>query len=142
MISLNGSCHCGNINYDLSWPRAAMAARKCSCTFCQKHQASWTSHTDASLLVRIADPLRVSKYRFGTGTADFYVCATCGVATVVVSEIDDSQYAVVNVGTIDDIEQVDLSTTGTDFDGEGTDDRLERRKRNWIGQIRIEGAAT
>lgn len=74
-------------------------------------------------------------YRFGTETADFYVCSVCGVAPLVLSEIDDNQYAVVNVNTFDDTGGLAFSTSSTNFDGEDAGSRLDRRKRNWIPRV-------
>jgi len=79
----------------------------------------------------------VSKYRFGTRTADFYVCSICGVVPFVVSEIDDHLYAVVNVKSFENIDSASLSSAPTNFDGEDTGDRLERRRQNWISNVRI-----
>jgi len=58
----------------------------------------------------------------------------------VTSAIDDHLYAVVNVNTFDGIDQSALVRTATNFDGEGTSDRLERRKTNWIRDVRIAAA--
>ena len=82
----------------------------------------------------------MSKYRFGTATADFYVCARCGVAPFVTSAIDGGLYAVVNVNTFEGIDPATLVRTATHFDGEGAGERLDRRKRNWIPRVRISGA--
>jgi len=46
-------------------------------------------------------------------------------------------YAVVNVNTFEGVQQSALARTATNFDGEATGDRLERRKRNWIRTVRI-----
>ncbi|MCZ6511764.1 MAG: hypothetical protein O7A62_14405, partial [Alphaproteobacteria bacterium] len=77
------------------------------------------------------DPARVQRYRFGTETADFYICKTCGVAPIVTSDIDGSTYSVVNVNCFDDVDRSELVESTTDFDGEATEDRLARRQRNW-----------
>ncbi|MEZ5832526.1 MAG: hypothetical protein R3D05_15240 [Dongiaceae bacterium] len=45
--------------------------------------------------------------------------------------IDETQYAVINVNTFDDVDRADLIETATDFEGETTEDRLARRRRNW-----------
>ena len=63
-----------------------------------------------------------------------------GVVPFVTSAIDDHLYAVVNVNTFDGINLSSLARTATNFDGERTDERLERRKRNWIPNVRISGA--
>ena len=137
---INGSCHCGNIRFALQWPDGedTVAARVCGCDFCTRHGGAWTSHADAKLAVGIGDPSLVSKYRFATATADFIVCSTCGVVPLVLCEIDETCYAVVNVNCFEDIDELQLTRCGTDFDGEGQSDRLRRRKRNWIPDVSFE----
>jgi hypothetical protein len=141
-MRIEGKCHCGNIRYALDWPGdgADIAARACGCTFCTRHGGSWTSHRDAEFAARIADTSLVSRYRFGTRTADFHVCARCGVVTFVTSEIDHHLYAVVNVNTFVGMDPAALARVSTNFEGEDTGDRLGRRMRNWIGTVRISGA--
>lgn len=136
---IKGSCHCGNIHFDLTWPDGVseIPVRNCGCTFCRKHGGAWTSHTGSSLDARLDNPARVTKYRFGTATADFHLCASCGVVPFVVSEIDGRLYAVVNVNTFDSAGDYSFSSSATDFDGEDTGSRLERRQRNWIPQVKI-----
>ena len=136
---IRGSCHCGNIRIELQWPDSTdtIGVRACGCDFCQKHGGVWTSHPRGSLDVFIDDPGRVSRYRFGTKTAEFYVCARCGVPPVVTSEIDGEVYAVVNSNTFDRTDRFELSRSDSDFDGEDVGSRLERRKRNWIPSVTI-----
>ena len=138
-MQIEGSCHCGNISYRLDWPgdRTGIAVRACGCTFCTRHGGAWTSHRDAELVATVRDESAVSEYRFGTETADFCVCARCGVVPFVVSMIENHQYAVVNVNTFEGIDPASLIRTATNFDGEDTGSRLERRKRNWIPRVHI-----
>ncbi len=126
---IQGACHCGNIRFDLQWPSSAaeIGARQCGCSFCQKHGGAWTSHPDATLVVKIGDPAGLSKYRFGTETADFYVCSICGIVPFVIGDIDSERYAVVNVNTFCASDDYSISTTPSNFDGEDTGKRLERR---------------
>jgi hypothetical protein len=58
---------------------------------------------------------------------------------LVTSVIEDHLYAVVNVNTFEGMNPSSLVRTATNFDGEGTGERLERRKRNWIRTVRIFG---
>ena len=141
-MRIEGKCHCGNIHYVLEWPGDGtdIKIRACGCSFCRKHGGSWTSHRDAELIAEVREASLVSNYRFGTQTADFYVCARCGAVPFVTSAIDDRLYAVVNVNTFEGIDPSSLTRTTTNFDGEGTGDRLQRRKRNWIPAVRISGA--
>lgn len=140
-IAIAGACHCGNLRFELDWPAAEteIPVRMCGCTFCQKHKGAWTSNRRARLRIALADQTQVSRYNFGTQTADFLVCSVCGAAPVVTCEIDSVLYAVVNVNTFVDIGDFSLSSSPTDFDGEDTGSRLERRKRNWIPCVRFDG---
>lgn len=140
-MHLTGSCHCGNLSYSIRWPDGvAIPARVDSCTFCKAHGAAWTSHRDAELIAAIRSPSLVRKYRFGTRTADFYICMQCGVAPWVTSEIDNRLYAVVNVNTFSNFDPAMLVRTPANFDGEEVGDRLARRARNWISSVTIRGA--
>lgn len=137
-MHIEGGCHCGGIRYALDWPGEAkdLRARACGCTFCVKHGGVWTSHPAAQLSASIPDPASVSKYRFGTKSAEFHVCTRCGAVPFVTSEIDGRLYAVVNVNTFETIEPASVARAPASFEGEGTGDRLERRKRNWIASVR------
>ncbi|MGI9236880.1 MAG: GFA family protein [Woeseiaceae bacterium] len=138
-IRIDGACHCRNIRFVLSWPEtgADVPVRICSCSFCQKRAGSWTSHPGAELAAEIGDLARVSKYRFGTKTADFYVCANCGVVPFVTSMIDGDLYAVVNVLSFENSDALPLVHSSTDFDAEDSESRLDRRKHNWIPNVQI-----
>jgi hypothetical protein len=134
---IRGKCHCGNIAFTLTWEPdpPEIPARACSCSFCVKHGGVWTSSPEAALDVAIADPTRVSRYAFGTRTADFHVCARCGVAPVVTSDIAGNVYAVVNVNAFEDVDPARLRRVSANVEGEGIDDRLARRRRNWIARV-------
>jgi len=134
---IRGKCHCGNIAFSLTWepdPRE-IPARACGCSFCTKHGGVWTSNPGGALQVRVEDPSRVSRYAFGTRTADFHVCTRCGIVPVVTSRIDGRLYAVVSVNALEGVEASLLRREPARFDGEGEDSRLARRKRNWIAAV-------
>jgi hypothetical protein len=139
---ISGGCHCGNIAFVLDWqpePRE-IPARACTCSFCIKHGGLWTSCAAGSLTVHIRDSARVSRYAFGTKTADFHVCSSCGVVPVVTSTIDGQVYAVVSVNAFDNVDAALLQRAHVSFDGEGEGDRLARRKRNWIPRVEFREA--
>jgi hypothetical protein len=141
---IHGKCHCGNIAFSLTWEPdpAEIQVRACTCSFCVKHGGVWTSNPNGTLEVVVKDPSLVSRYAFGTRTAEFHTCAHCGVVPVVTSRIDGNLYAVVSVNAFEGVEQSLLRRTSTSFDGEGTDSRLARRKRNWIANVKfVEGGA-
>ena len=134
---IEGGCHCGNIRLSLEWPADAprIPARACSCTFCRKHGASWTSNPEARLRVIVQDPAQVERYNFGTRTADFHVCKRCGVPALVTSRIDGRDYAVVNSNTFEGVDPAMFDRSTSDFDGEATEDLLARRKSRWIASV-------
>lgn len=137
---LRGGCHCGLVTFELAWPGdpASMPARRCGCTFCRKHGGVWTSHPDARLEARVPRSGQVSRYTFGTGTAEFVVCGRCGVVPLVTCAIDGRLHAVVNVHTLDDVDVSRLAIAPATFEGEGVGDRLARRQRHWIADVRME----
>ncbi len=85
----------------------------------------------------VHDRALVSRYRFGTETAEFYLCSRCGVVPFVTSAIEGNLYAVVNVNSFEGIDPSRFSRAVTDFDGETTKSRLDRRQRNWIPSVTI-----
>jgi len=134
---IHGKCHCGNIAFTLAWdpdPRE-IPARACGCTFCTKHGGVWTSNPDGALSVKVLDESLVTRYRFGTGTAEFHICSRCGIVPLVTSRIDDRLYAVVSVNAFEGVDPSLLKRSPASFDGEGEASRLARRKRNWIAKV-------
>jgi hypothetical protein len=138
-----GSCHCGNISFRLAWepsPRE-IPARACGCSFCTRHGGVWTSWPPGDLQIAVRDASLVSKYSFGTRTAEFNVCARCGIVPIVTSRLDGRLYAVVSVNAFDGVAPALLRRTPASFDGEGEAERLERRKRSWIANVQFVGSS-
>jgi hypothetical protein len=136
-----GSCHCGNISFDLAWEPdpPEIPARACDCSFCSKHGGVWTSNPAGALAVRVRDASLVSKYVFGTETATFHICGRCGVVPLVTSEIDGHTYAVVSVNAFSNVDPALLKRAPVTFEGEDLGSRMARRKRNWIGRVEFSG---
>jgi hypothetical protein len=135
-----GSCHCGNITFRLDWrpEPTEIPARACTCSFCAKHGGLWTSCPTGSLRITVRQPELVSKYSFGTRTADFHVCSSCGVVPVVTSRIDGRLYAVVSVNAFQDVDPALVRRAAATYDGESESTRLARRKLNWIAAVEIQ----
>ena len=139
---IHGQCHCGNIAFTLDWTPepSAIPARACTCAFCRKHGNVWTACPGGSLSVAVADASLVSNYAFETRTAEFHVCARCGVVPLATSTIDGRVYAVVNVNSLEGVDPAMLQRSPVTFDGESVAGRLARRTRNWIGDVRFTAA--
>lgn len=134
---ISGSCHCGTITFTLMWKPYTneIPARACTCSFCAKHGGVWTSCPSGSLKVSVKEPALVSKYTFGTKTAQFHICSRCGVVPIVTSEVDGRLYAVVSVNALKNVESSLLQHASGSFEGESAEERLARRKRNWIANV-------
>lgn len=135
-LRLRGGCHCENIQTFLDWPdpQEKIQVRACSCTLCRKHGAVWTSNPSGGFGLTIKDQNKVSFYRFGTETADFCLCAICGVLPIATCDIKNVTYSVLNANTFTNIDPTRFFSVSTNFDGEDTDSRLVRRLRNWTPQ--------
>ena len=141
---ISGSCHCGNISFGLDWrpePKE-IPARACGCSFCVKHGGLWTSCPQGSLRVSVSKPELVSRYAFGTKTAEFHVCSSCGVVPLVTSRIDGRLYAVVSVNAFRDVDPSLVRRAAASFEGESESARLARRKVNWIAEVEIQAASS
>ena len=138
-MPITGRCHCGNIALELEWKGelTEIPARACGCSFCVKHGGVWTSHPNARLTVTIRDASLVSTYAFGTRTATFHVCSRCGIVPLVTSDIANRRYAVVNVNALENVDPSRLRRSAADFEGEDVGNRLARRERNWIADVRF-----
>jgi hypothetical protein len=137
MHALRGSCHCGNVEFTLFTAKSAdeLVPRRCSCTMCRRHGASYISDPDARLELHYRDPSLLSIYRLGHGTAQWIICARCGVLTAVLCEFDDRLRAVVRVQSM--VDHAFAPEMPTDFEDESVAGRLERRARNWIGTVEV-----
>lgn len=137
---LRGSCHCGNIRFVFITGKsdADLPKRECQCSFCRHHGRISTSDPDGELRVIIADEERVTRYRFGHRTADFYVCQNCGGVPVVTSQIAGDTVGLVDVRMIEGFAWSREETVKHDYEDEPVDARLARRAKNWTGTVIIE----
>ena len=138
MNTLQGSCHCGNVEFTLLTEQSenTLVPRRCGCSMCRRHAASWISDPEARLDLRYRDKSQLSVYQFGHATSRWIVCARCGVLTVAICQIEGRLVAVARsqamIGHVFSVPEV-----ATDFDGESVEKRLARRGRTWIGSVTI-----
>lgn len=86
-------------------------------------------------MIETPRPDDIGRYRFGTRSADFLFCLTCGVTLFAVCSIGSRELAVVNAHPLSLPEGVDLVLSDADFDGESLQQRLDRRAARWIGTV-------
>jgi hypothetical protein len=138
---IDGSCHCGNLRFTFDWPDrgSIIPVRACGCDLCTKHKAVWTSHPNGAFNLVIGDEGQLNRYRFGTRTADFHICRVCGVMPITTCVISATRYAVVNIHTFNGMDRARLIERATDFEGETTESRLDRRQRSWTPEAMAGG---
>jgi hypothetical protein len=127
-----GRCHCGAIGFEFRTSRtpAQWEVRACQCSFCRSHGARTTSDADGSILFRIPDPSRLNRYRFGTKSADFYLCRDCGAYVASVMDSPRGRFATLNVNVITPAVDVPAATPVT-YDAETPAQKLARREKKW-----------
>ena len=134
---LKGGCHCGNLRMTLRLTREPSAAglRACGCSFCRANQTRTTSDPDGAAEIWAGDWAEVSKYRFGTGTADFLVCRRCGIYLGAVTETEAGTRMVTNTNCLDDRALFTGTPAPTDHNGETVENRQARRAAMWTPTI-------
>ena len=131
--SYHGSCHCGAIGYTYRTDRdpCAWTVRACQCSFCRGHQVRTTSDPRGSIELAISDSRFLNKYRFGERTADFLVCARCGVYIGAVIATASGRYGIVNVNALQAVPPDLPEPVAMEYGSESKDARITRRETVW-----------
>ncbi|TPM35111.1 aldehyde-activating protein [Mesorhizobium sp. B2-3-4] len=129
-----GGCHCGNISlrFSTKLDPSQMEVRACQCSFCTRHGSRAVSDPDGRLTLSVRDKRRLRRYRFGLRTADYLICAECGVYVAAIAGDDDAARAVLVVNALDDRQAFDRQPIPVDFDAESKQQRLARRRLRWM----------
>ena len=137
LIDHHGGCHCGaiRISYSSALPAAEHVLRACQCSFCRKHNSLAISDPEGSAEIAIADEAKVSRYRFGLGTADFILCRDCGVYVAVVVTEGEKSWSATIVNALDDRAAFNGPVEPVDFSSEDKESRLQRRRTRWTPTI-------
>lgn len=132
MTEHTGGCHCGNIRLRFSTERdpSQIEVRACQCSFCIKHGSRAVADPDGRLIVSVGDIERLRKYRFGLRTADYLICADCGVYVAAIA--GDDAKAIVIISAMDDQKAFSREPVPVDFDGESREQREARRRLRWM----------
>ena len=111
------------------------ATRSCACSFCRAHATRTVSDPRGQAEVRARDWSGVTRYRFGSGTADYLLCKTCGVYIGAVCQTGGRTWAVTNVNSLDERAAFPPASSNPDHDGEPPEARIARRAANWTPAI-------
>jgi hypothetical protein len=140
---LTGGCHCGNLalTFEPARDPAGLAVRACGCAFCRGHGARTVSDPQGRVAFLVRDQARLSRYRFGLGTAEFLVCRTCGVYVGAVMTEAGSACATVNINALQTPEVFPGAAVPVSYDRESASARRARRRARWTPATVVEAAA-
>ena len=133
MYRFEGSCHCGNLAFlfEASAPLETLGLRADQCSFCRAHGARNTSDPNGTIFISVRDADALIRYRFGLGTADFLICARCGVYIGALMEDGGKSWFTVNANAFRPPPRDDFPVAPADYDGEDAPARIARRKAKW-----------
>lgn len=98
-----GGCHCGNITFEmeLTQETGSYSPRACDCVFCRKQGAAYISDHNGKLTLSVKNQDDLSKYRQGSGIAEFLSCKKCGVLIGACYEKEGQLFAAINSKAVD-----------------------------------------
>jgi len=136
-----GGCHCGDLTYmfEARGGLDVLGLRACICRFCRAHGARNTSDPKGAMQIKVHDPLSLVRYRFALRTADFLICAKCGVYIGAHLPSAAGGWITVNVNTFRNAPALDFPIVLHNFDAENAAARIERRKAKWTPVTSFQG---
>jgi hypothetical protein len=131
--AFEGSCHCQALGftYHTRLPAEQWSVRACQCTFCTAHAALSTSDPRGLLEFRIRDERWLRRYRFGLGTADFLLCAQCGVYMGAQIDTERGAFGIINLRALRGRPATLAAAAPVDYGAEGAEERVQRRAKQW-----------
>ena len=131
--SFTGSCHCGAVRflYSTAIAPSQWSVRACQCSFCRAHGARTVSDPSGTVRFEITDPGSVARYRFGLGTADYLICARCGVYVAAVITSSRGRFATINVNALSPSAMDLPDAQPISYEHETPAQRIARREQRW-----------
>jgi hypothetical protein len=130
-MKYTGSCHCGAIGFEYRTDvdPSRWSVRACQCSFCLAHGALTTSDPTGLLRFRVA-AADVIRYRFGLRTADFLICARCGVYIGAQIELPGAARGIINARALKPAPPLPAGQPMS-YEGEAEGERSARRQARW-----------
>jgi hypothetical protein len=101
------SCHCGDVQLELSLPDGLDDPRRCDCSMCRrKGYIVATVPLDGIRVVKGQAAMRM--YQFNTMTAKHYFCGNCGIHTHHQRRSNPEQYSF-NVGCLEGVNPFEIA---------------------------------
>ena len=98
-MRIEGRCHCGNLGFALETAHPGRPSGRVSATAPSAARTASRCVSDPAgrAAIRVSDPARLVRYRFGLRTAEFLVCGTCGVYIGAYAEEEGQGLATLNL---------------------------------------------
>jgi len=133
MSTYSGGCHCSALSftYRTELPVEQWSVRACQCSFCLAHAAISTSDPAGLLTFIVNDPEALRRYRFGLRTADFLLCARCGVYVGAQIETEHGAFGIINTRALASLPAALGTLKPADYAREDVARRIARRETHW-----------
>jgi hypothetical protein len=131
---IKGQCHCGRVQVrvSLSRPAEEIELRSCQCSFCRRHGARTFADPNGRAVIETEGPENLRRYRFALKTADFLVCAECGIYIGVLLESEGAQLVTLNAAGLDIDSFRERAAQPVSYESEGFEERVRRRLTAWM----------
>jgi hypothetical protein len=131
--TFRGRCHCGALEAEFRTrlAPAAIPVRACQCGFCRRHGTATVADPDGSVRFIERERGALVRYRFGLHTADYLICARCGVYMGAGVVEGGGGFAIVNGPALDQRHAFSAEPRPVAYDHEDRAARLARRRAGW-----------
>ncbi len=105
------TCHCGEVELELSLPNGIERPRRCDCSICRRKGAIVGSVALGGIKI-IKGEEHLKLYQFNTNTAKHYFCSNCGTYTHHQRRSNPHEYGF-NIGCLEGVNPFDLGDVVT-----------------------------
>jgi hypothetical protein len=136
--TLNGSCHCGAVQFTTTLTEGFASARRCSCSICRMRGAVAVTSTPKDFRITQGED-KIAAYRFNTMSAEHHFCSVCGIYTHHKRRSNPSQLGL-NVACLEGVSPFDFAEVIV-FDGSRHPADNVEHKTYVAGVLRFEPAS-
>ena len=76
---IKGSCHCGNISFEV--PHKPKEICECKCTLCRRYGVAWAYYNPDQVKLTLKPNASTNAYVWGDKELKFHFCTNCGCIT-------------------------------------------------------------